>query len=231
MSHETVEVRQDQINPFEGMSVQEIWLYASLAQCNNVEQRAIQYYLEGMPNLKMAREFNSHVDFVVMTLAAVDAKLREQKKKVNDAKSDQLLYETVSGPTFLPPATTTLHRNVTERVGQKQLARSLKKASVQVIQTFQLPFSETSDWQENARCNPNNREESMHPDVFYPDDKDNKALKAAKEICGRCVVDKECLQAALDQDERFGVWGGLSQSERQRLKIEQRKQSSSSILK
>lgn len=39
----------------------------------------------------------------------------------------------------------------------------------------------------------------------------------AKAICRRCPVTEDCLQFALDHDERFGVWGGLSEQERLRL--------------
>ena len=40
----------------------------------------------------------------------------------------------------------------------------------------------------------------------------------AKKTCLGCPVRHECLQYALDHDERFGIWGGLSERERRRLK-------------
>ena len=36
-------------------------------------------------------------------------------------------------------------------------------------------------------------------------------------MCAGCEVRAECLQFALDNDERFGVWGGLSERERRPL--------------
>ncbi len=36
----------------------------------------------------------------------------------------------------------------------------------------------------------------------------------AKRICGMCPIRTACLEYALDNDERFGVWGGLSEKER-----------------
>jgi WhiB family redox-sensing transcriptional regulator len=33
-----------------------------------------------------------------------------------------------------------------------------------------------------------------------------------------CEVKQDCLEYALMQDERFGIWGGLSERERRRLK-------------
>lgn len=40
----------------------------------------------------------------------------------------------------------------------------------------------------------------------------------AKAICTGCPVVAECGQYALENDERFGVWGGLSEHDRRRLR-------------
>jgi WhiB family redox-sensing transcriptional regulator len=40
----------------------------------------------------------------------------------------------------------------------------------------------------------------------------------AKRVCLSCEVRQECLEYALAHDERFGIWGGLSERERRRLK-------------
>ncbi|HJR18350.1 MAG TPA: WhiB family transcriptional regulator, partial [Actinomycetota bacterium] len=40
----------------------------------------------------------------------------------------------------------------------------------------------------------------------------------AKRICAQCAVRDECLDYALANDERFGIWGGLSERERRRVK-------------
>ena len=44
------------------------------------------------------------------------------------------------------------------------------------------------------------------------------STREAKKICLGCEVRHECLEYALAHDERFGIWGGLSERERRRLK-------------
>jgi len=42
--------------------------------------------------------------------------------------------------------------------------------------------------------------------------------RAAKAVYARCPARVECLEYALEHDERFGIWGGLSERERRKLK-------------
>lgn len=54
------------------------------------------------------------------------------------------------------------------------------------------------------------------PEVFFPPKNDSGG--AARRICARCPVREQCLAYALDADERFGIWGGLDENERRRLR-------------
>jgi len=38
--------------------------------------------------------------------------------------------------------------------------------------------------------------------------------RKAKQICARCPVLEQCRQHALTVHERYGVWGGLTETER-----------------
>lgn len=72
-------------------------------------------------------------------------------------------------------------------------------------------FSEEDlPWQEEALC------AYVDPDVFFPEK--GGSSREAKRICAQCSVQKVCLEYALENDERFGIWGGLSERERRRLK-------------
>jgi WhiB family transcriptional regulator, redox-sensing transcriptional regulator len=69
---------------------------------------------------------------------------------------------------------------------------------------------ETQPWYEKAACL------DKDADCFFPEK--GGSTRAAKRICQTCSVQAECLDYALDNDERFGIWGGLSERERRRLK-------------
>jgi WhiB family redox-sensing transcriptional regulator len=66
------------------------------------------------------------------------------------------------------------------------------------------------EWQERALCS------QTDPEAFFPEK--GGSTREAKRICSRCEVKGECLEYALNHDERFGIWGGLSERERRRLK-------------
>jgi WhiB family redox-sensing transcriptional regulator len=66
------------------------------------------------------------------------------------------------------------------------------------------------DWQERALC------AQTDPEAFFPEK--GGSTREAKRICSGCEVRAECLEFALAHDERFGIWGGLSERERRRLK-------------
>ena len=50
------------------------------------------------------------------------------------------------------------------------------------------------------------------PETFFP--KGPVLTLDAKKFCMTCIVRSECLEFALEHDERFGIWGGLSNRER-----------------
>jgi len=65
-------------------------------------------------------------------------------------------------------------------------------------------------WQTDALC------AQTDPEAFFPEK--GGSTRDAKRICGSCDVRGECLEYALQNDERFGIWGGLSERERRKLK-------------
>jgi WhiB family redox-sensing transcriptional regulator len=64
-------------------------------------------------------------------------------------------------------------------------------------------------WQTDALC------AQTDPEAFFPEK--GGSTRDAKKVCGACNVRSQCLEYALANDERFGIWGGLSERERRRL--------------
>lgn len=78
------------------------------------------------------------------------------------------------------------------------------------------------DWRHRAAC----RDES--PEAFFVDagylgkrlsrEGFHLAVEEAKAVCRRCPVIDECAEWAFDNDERYGIWGGLTEDERARMR-------------
>jgi len=65
-------------------------------------------------------------------------------------------------------------------------------------------------WQDLALC------AETDPESFFPEK--GGSIREAKRTCRSCEVRAECLEYALGNDERYGVWGGMSERERRRLR-------------
>ncbi|RBP98106.1 WhiB family transcriptional regulator [Bifidobacterium aemilianum] len=71
-------------------------------------------------------------------------------------------------------------------------------------------------WQQRALC------AQTDPESFFPEK--GGSTRDAKQVCAECEVREECLIWAVDHDERFGIWGGMSERERRRYKKEHKRQ-------
>jgi WhiB family redox-sensing transcriptional regulator len=69
-------------------------------------------------------------------------------------------------------------------------------------------------WRLDALC------AETDPEAFFPEK--GGSTREAKRVCTGCSVRTECLEFALANDERFGIWGGLSERERRRVRLERR---------
>jgi WhiB family redox-sensing transcriptional regulator len=88
---------------------------------------------------------------------------------------------------------------------------SLVPAPIELAPTIPAMLTPEDDlWQEKALC------AQTDPEAFFPEK--GGSTREAKRICQGCEVRDACLDYALAHDERFGIWGGLSERERRRLK-------------
>lgn len=74
-----------------------------------------------------------------------------------------------------------------------------------------MAFSE-HEWWDEANCL------GLDPYLFFPER--GELTHAAREVCRGCVVREQCLDAALEDGEKFGIWGGSSERERRRLRAD-----------
>ena len=97
---------------------------------------------------------------------------------------------------------------------QRDLERIAKESGSVALHEVDLPdlfgLGEEQSWHERALC------AETDPEAFFPEK--GGSTREAKKICVGCEVRGECLAYALDNDERFGIWGGLSERERRRVK-------------
>lgn len=83
--------------------------------------------------------------------------------------------------------------------------RTYRPGPLEWVETFLQP----APWMEEASC-----ADAVNPDVFFPER--GEQILDAVQVCAACPVAAQCLEYAVDNDERFGVWGGVSGWQRRR---------------
>lgn len=68
-------------------------------------------------------------------------------------------------------------------------------------------------WLDHAACT----DSQIDPEIFDPPSQEFYPPTYVREICERCPVKRQCLDAALSGNE-FGIWGGLTRRQRDALK-------------
>ncbi len=105
-----------------------------------------------------------------------------------------------------------LHSRIEQPVQSRVASAELGASAHKLAELFHLdgddPVGEL-DWQDRALCS------QTDPEAFFPEK--GRSTREAKKVCASCDVKAECLDYALRHDERFGIWGGLSERERRKL--------------
>ena len=85
------------------------------------------------------------------------------------------------------------------------------------------PVGDQWDWQHEGLCR------TRSPELFFHPDGERGSVKRAREarataLCGSCPVIEQCREHALTVPEPYGVWGGLTEEDREEiLAMEQRR--------
>jgi len=77
---------------------------------------------------------------------------------------------------------------------------------------WEEPEASPEAWRLDALC------AETDPEAFFPEK--GGSTRDAKKVCTGCPVRAQCLEFALQNDERFGIWGGLSERERRRVRLQ-----------
>lgn len=72
-------------------------------------------------------------------------------------------------------------------------------------------FAPSESWMQQAACR------ESDPELFFANGVYRHHLQAAKAVCRACPVANQCLTYALQHNEPWGVWGGLTETERKDL--------------
>src|SRR5687768_15829516 len=96
-----------------------------------------------------------------------------------------------------------------ELQGEAEAARQAHAKDTQKPAAFDDEEDELA-WQAYSNCL------GVDPDMFFPER--GASSREAKEVCRGCVVRDECLEYALTSSEKFGIWGGMSERERRRIR-------------
>jgi len=73
-----------------------------------------------------------------------------------------------------------------------------------------IPGGRDDTWQDRGACRGSSQ------DHWFP--AEHESNKEAKKICNGCPVRNECLEHALTHHERYGIWGGTTTRERERIR-------------
>lgn len=84
-----------------------------------------------------------------------------------------------------------------------------------------IPAKDDMEWRRYANCL------TADPEAFFPEKGQN--AREAKKTCASCLVQSQCLDYALHNDEKYGIWGGMTEKERAAMRARRRRMGQSSV--
>jgi len=78
---------------------------------------------------------------------------------------------------------------------------------------MQVATELAAEWRAGAACS------GFQHSLFFPTaDTDIATIERARGICMNCAVSPECLEYALETNQRAGIWGGTTEDERRSVR-------------
>lgn len=106
-----------------------------------------------------------------------------------------------------------LHRLAEQRPADPLQMRALRRATHQTLTAIRTAQAATATRAKTSTpaCR------GLDTELFYPVSKRDPRILDAKTVCWRCPIRVRCLADALDRGEAHGIWGGLTEWEREPL--------------
>jgi WhiB family redox-sensing transcriptional regulator len=112
------------------------------------------------------------------------------------------------------------HRMAARGTGATEIGRVLGTSADVIRRWLRMPKPDVTppakpdmSWQDKAECR------SVGGDMWFAEKSELSTIREAKRICRTsCEVQAQCLAYALEFDEPFGMWGGLTANERRDLR-------------
>ena len=104
------------------------------------------------------------------------------------------------------------------------VSASMAETSSTEPQPSEIPYAWIPDapWMNEAKCR------GMNVEIFFGKEYHGRQrhrptltsieIRRAKAVCAVCPVLEECFTFAMENDEEYGVWGGTTHRDRERLK-------------
>lgn len=85
------------------------------------------------------------------------------------------------------------------------------EAKMEIMETWTLR-NRHFDWMDHAEC-------VGQTELFFKETRgySGAQYQVAKDICAGCKVRVQCLEFAMDNDMQYGVWGGKTPAERNKI--------------
>lgn len=106
--------------------------------------------------------------------------------------------------------------NAPREVEPKFRGAGMTRSAESRVSDFWAGIPTQPEWMRDGMC------AQVDPELFFPD---KSGAREAKLICRGCPVQELCLQYALDNKEHWGIWGGTSERERQKIRRDMREAS------
>jgi WhiB family redox-sensing transcriptional regulator len=163
-------------------------------------------------NLTLHSDGKTYKDPLVRQLKTLESVFDWSEDLINLWKKSKIIQSENSLSTYQNVFKNFIKVSVPDFTYGEFLSVELRKyLSIPAYEKFKVKFQEFGElsWQERALC------AQTDPEAFFPEK--GGSTREAKRVCMSCDVRIECLDYALRHEERFGIWGGLSERERRRL--------------